>query len=122
MGESKAKGIETYLGIFTDIQTYSGIIKHIWELFRHILANTGLCVTLACHKLTESVYSCTLGYSEAEVYLQPSQYSHSIWYIQNPRHSPIYTMECFAKIIYGGYNYFGNISFSRSMNIFNKMF
>ena len=121
MGENKAKGIETYLGIFTDIQTYSGIIKHIWELFRHILANTVDSVD-SCRKLRESAYSCTLGYSEAEAYLQPSQYSHSIWYIQNPRHSPIYTMECFAKIIYGGYNYFGKISFSRSMNIFNKMF
>ena len=36
MGKSKTKAIQTDLGIFTHIQTYSGITRYFQELFRHI--------------------------------------------------------------------------------------
>ena len=56
MGKCKTKSNQAYLGIFTHIsifsaiiryiQAYSGVTRHIQELFRHIQAYSEPCVIL----------------------------------------------------------------------------
>ena len=47
MGKYKAKAIQTDIGIFVHIPTYSGLLRHIQELFRHIEAYSEPFVTVA---------------------------------------------------------------------------
>ena len=47
MRKSKTKAIQADLDIFRDIHTYSGIIRHIQELFRRIQAYSQSCVIMA---------------------------------------------------------------------------
>ena len=47
MGTCKTRAIQADLGVLTH-NTYSGIISHTLELFKHIQANSQSCVNLAC--------------------------------------------------------------------------
>ena len=43
----KTKTIQEDLGIFTQILVYSGIFRHVQQLFKYIQANSEYCVRLA---------------------------------------------------------------------------
>ena len=126
MRKCTTKAIQADLGIFTHIQARSGIIQassepcvtlaysELWYIQNPSIFKTrGIFRTLLYPKLWH-IYNQrhnqnpglfrTLGYSEPEAYSEPSQIS---------------TMEHFEKqltaiFIFGSYNYFSNISFSRN--------
>ena len=70
MGKCKVKAVQAYSRIFGHIQTYSGIIRYIQELSRHIQAFSEPCI--------------------AQTYLEPWQNLESRtqdpWHIQNQTH------------------------------------
>ena len=132
MGKYKTKAIKwAYSRIFRHIQIYSGIIRHIQELFRHIQAYPEPSVILA---YSEPPYIQKLSIIRTRSILRFLVYSEA-WHIQNLRHiqnpgisktrsmsrtlvfsepCETSTMECLTKIV-SSYNYFHNISFSRSL-------
>ena len=123
MGKCKAKVIQTNLGI------YSGIIRHIQELFRHIQAYSEPCISLAQNHNT----SRTLTYLFQKHIQNPGIFTTLIysepWYIENAGIFKIRgilitlstsTMKRFAKVVNGykiciTYNYFRSISLLRSL-------
>ena len=116
MRKCKTKTVQADLDLFTDIlrhvQTYPDIIRHIQACSGIIQAYSEPCITLEysepCYiqkMLLRHVQSSglfrTVWYSELEAYLVPCQK---------------FTKESFEKqltaiVIFGNYNYLGNISF-----------
>ena len=91
-----------HIQVYSHIQAYSGIIRLIRELFRYIQACLEPCVTLAYsepHAYSERWHIQTCHIRRPVKYLLPSillKYLTTITFFTN-------------------YNYFGNISFSRSL-------
>ena len=102
MGKCKAKAVLAYSRIFGHNQTFSGIIRHIQELSRHIQAFSEPCVTPTylepCYIWIRGIFR-TRSICRTLTYSEPCQIS---------------TMQHFAKIV-NAYNYFHNISFSCSL-------
>ena len=90
---SKTKAIQADLGIFMDIPTYSGIF-----------------ITLCRYIQDPSSIFRTMVYSEPCFIQNPSIFRS----LKHSEPCQASTMEYFAKIL-NGYNYFRNISFSRSL-------
>ena len=86
---SKTKAIQADLGIFMDIPTYSGIF-----------------ITLC----SAGIFRTLVAYSEPCFIQNPSIFRS----LKHSEPCQASTMEYFAKIL-NGYNYFRNISFSRSL-------
>ena len=110
MGKCKTKAIQAYLGIFTHVLAYSGIFRHNRAYLGTLKAYSEPCVTLACSEpsyIQNPGIFRIRGIFKTLVYSEPCQ---------------TFTMERFAEIV-NEYNYFRNISFSRSllyeMNIMN---
>ena len=91
MRKSKTKFNQADIGMFTDISTNSGILKHNQAYSGIIQVYSGIFRTLCIFNTLED--------SEPDAYSESCQTS---------------TLVCFVKIVYR-YNYFHNISFSRSL-------
>ena len=97
--------------LLRQIQAYSGIIRHIQELFRHNQAYLELCVTLTYLKLW---YIQNPGIFRTRSIFRTPAYSQP-WYIQNPAifrtlaysKSEAYTEPCHTSTMkLTNYNYF----------------